>query len=83
MRRAFGACCSGWPALASAVACDAARTRVCSRGDDGVFFIAWEDFIAHYNKLYLCSVFGGDWHSFVLQVRAGLLRACVLAFKVN
>lgn len=52
---------------AAADACDGVFHRG-RRGDDGVFFMAWADFIAHFNKLYLCTVYGPEWHPVVLHV---------------
>eukprot|EP00741_Cyanophora_paradoxa_P016066 tig00000042_g15510.t1 len=30
-------------------------------GDDGLFWIAWDDFVDHFYKVYICRIFPHDW----------------------
>lgn len=36
---------------------------------DGTFWMVWEDFVAHYNKIYLCRVFGEEYNQYVVNGR--------------
>lgn len=51
-------------------------TRACS--DDGVFWMAFEDFVLNYRNLYVCRIFnvvssGGTWHKY--QAKGSWSRA--------
>lgn len=35
--------------------------------DDGTWWMRYEDWCAHYNKLYICKIFPSNWHQFSIH----------------
>ena len=34
---------------------------------DGTFWIVWQDFVKHFNKLYVCRLFGEEFNQYLIQ----------------
>ena len=51
----------------SRAADDAGGAGGADGADAGAFWIAWEDFVAAFNRVHLCRVFPPHWHSLVVR----------------